>query len=57
VRKKLALDQCEAGEIFSCGVNGCSRHENGKTKPPLSLVKLFKVLDRHPDLPAEIKSA
>ena len=57
VRKKLALDQREAGEIFGGGVNAFSRYENGKTKPPLALVKLLKVLDRHPDLLAEIKSA
>ena len=56
VRKKLALDQREAGEIFGGGVNAFSRYENGKTKPPLALVKLFKVLDRHPDLLAEIRS-
>jgi len=31
--------------------------EHTKTKPPLALVKLLKVLDRHPELPAEIKSA
>lgn len=55
VRKKLALDQREAGEIFGGGVNAFSRYENGKTKPPLSLVKLLKVLDRHPDLLSEIR--
>lgn len=57
VRKKLALDQREAGEIFGGGVNAFSRYENGKTKPPLALVKLLKVLDRHPDLLAEVRSA
>ncbi len=57
VRKKLALDQREAGEIFGGGVNAFSRYENGKTKPPLALVKLLKVLDRHPDLLAEIRPA
>jgi len=57
VRKKLALDQREAGEIFGGGVNAFSRYENGKTKPPLALVKLLKVLDRHPDLLDEIKVA
>jgi HTH-type transcriptional regulator / antitoxin MqsA len=34
-----------------------SRYETGKTKPPLALVKLFKVLDRHPDLLNEIRAA
>lgn len=56
VRKKLALDQREAAEIFGGGVNAFSRYENGKTKPPLALVKLLKVLDRHPDLLSEIRA-
>ena len=56
VRKKLDLDQREAGEIFGGGVNAFSRYENGKTKPPLALVKLLKVLDRHPDLLGEVKA-
>ncbi len=57
VRKKLDLDQREAAEIFGGGVNAFSRYENGKTKPPLALVKLLKVLDRHPDLLAEVRAA
>ena len=57
VRKKLALDQREAAEIFGGGVNAFSRYENGKTKPSLALVKLLKVLDRHPDLLKEVKAA
>ncbi|MDR3553931.1 MAG: type II toxin-antitoxin system MqsA family antitoxin [Syntrophobacteraceae bacterium] len=56
VRKKLDLDQREAGEIFGGGVNAFSRYENGKTKPPLALVKLLKVLERHPDLLEEVRS-
>ena len=57
VRKKLDLDQREAAEIFGGGVNAFSRYENGKTKPPLALVKLLKVLDRHPELLAEVREA
>jgi HTH-type transcriptional regulator/antitoxin MqsA len=57
VRKKLKLDQREAAEIFGGGVNAFSRYENGKTKPPLALVKLLKVLDRHPDLLGEVTRA
>lgn len=57
VRKKLKLDQREAAEIFGGGVNAFSRYENGKTKPPLALLKLLKVLDRHPDLLNEVKTA
>ena len=57
VRKKLALDQREAAEIFGGGVNAFSRYENGKTKPPLALVKLLKVPDRHPELLGEVRAA
>ena len=56
VRKKLDLDQREAAEIFGGGINAFSRYENGKTRPPLALVKLFKLLDRHPDLLDEVKT-
>jgi len=57
VRKKLDLDQRQAAELFGGGVNAFSRYENGKTKPPLALVKLLKLLDRHPDLLTEVKAA
>ena len=57
VRKKLNLGQREAAEIFGGGVNAFSRYENGKTKPPLALVKLFKLLERHPDLLNEVRAA
>ena len=57
VRKQLKLDQREAAEIFGGGVNAFSRYENGKTKPPLALVKLLKVLARHPDLLNEVRTA
>ena len=57
VRKKLALDQREAAEIFGGGVNAFSRYENGNTRPPRALVKLLQVLDRHPDLLDEVRAA
>lgn len=57
VRKKLALDQREAAEIFGGGVDAFSRYEDGKTKPPLALVKLLRLLDRHPELLAEVRTA
>ncbi|NOQ36079.1 MAG: YgiT-type zinc finger protein [Methylococcaceae bacterium] len=56
VRKKLALGQQEAAEIFGGGVNAFSRYETGKTKPPLALVKLLKVLEHHPELLTEIRN-
>jgi HTH-type transcriptional regulator/antitoxin MqsA len=57
VRKKLRLDQREAAEIFGGGVNAFSRYETGRTKPPLALVKLLRLLDRHPELLDEIRAA
>ena len=55
VRRKLKLDQRQAAEIFGGGVNAFSRYETGKTKPPLALVKLLRVLDRHPELLDEVR--
>lgn len=46
----------QAAELFGGGVNAFSRYENGKTKPPLALVKLFKLLDRHPGLLEELRA-
>ncbi len=57
VRRKLALDQREAAEIFGGGVNAFSRYETGRTRPSLALVKLLKLLDRHPELLDEVRAA
>jgi HTH-type transcriptional regulator / antitoxin MqsA len=57
VRKKLDLDQREAANIFGGGANAFSRYETGKTKPPIALVKLLKILDAHPELLVEVKAA
>jgi HTH-type transcriptional regulator/antitoxin MqsA len=54
VRKKLKLDQRQAGEIFGGGVNAFSRYETGKTRPPLATVKLLKLLNNHPELLSEV---
>lgn len=53
-RKNLGLDQKQAAEIFGGGVNAFSRYETGKTKPPVALVKLLRVLKQHPELLSEI---
>jgi HTH-type transcriptional regulator/antitoxin MqsA len=54
VRKKLRLNQKQAGDVFGGGSNAFSRYETGKAKPPVSLVKLLHVLDRHPELLTEV---
>jgi len=44
------------GKRSGGGANAFSRQENGKTKPPLALVKLLMVLDRHPNLLDEVRA-
>jgi HTH-type transcriptional regulator/antitoxin MqsA len=55
VRKKLNLEQREAADLFGGGVNAFSRYETGKAVPPVALVKLLRLLDRHPELLEEIR--
>jgi DNA-binding transcriptional regulator YiaG len=54
VRERFKLNQQQAAKVFGGGANAFSRYESGKTKPPVALVKLFKVLDKHPDLFKEV---
>ena len=54
VREQLNLTQQQAAKVFGGGPNAFSRYESGKTKPPVALIKLFAVLNRHPDLFQEI---
>lgn len=56
VRKRLNIDQREAGELFGGGVNAFSRYETGKTSPPVTIIKLFKMFDKHPELFEEYRS-
>ena len=55
IRKNLGLDQKQAAEIFGGGVNAFSRYETGKTHPPVALVKLLRVIGKHPELLSEIR--
>ena len=57
VRERLNLTQQQAAKVFGGGPNAFSRYESGKTKPPVALVKLFKVLHKHPGLFGEIAEA
>lgn len=57
IRKKLGLTQVEAGELVGVGKLAFSRYERGETQAPEPLVKLLRLVDRHPDLLAEIKVA
>ena len=53
-RKKLGLNQAQAGQLFGGGATAFSEYERGKTQPHKSTLLLLKLLDRHPDLLAEL---
>jgi HTH-type transcriptional regulator/antitoxin MqsA len=55
IRKKLGLRQADAGRLFGGGVSAFSDYERGKTQPHKSTVLLLKLLDKHPELLAEIR--
>lgn len=55
VRKKLGLNQRQAGEIFGGGANAFSRYELGKAKPPQTLLQLFRLLDNDPSRLQELQ--
>lgn len=57
VRRKLRLTQREAAEIAGGGHNAFSRYESGKTRPVAAVFHLFQLLDKHPDLLAEIRAS
>ena len=55
IRKSLKLTQTELSKVVGIGKVAFSRYERGETRPPTPLVKLLKLVERHPDLLAEIR--
>ena len=56
IRKSLKLTQTELAEAFGVGKVAFSRYERGETRPPAPLVKLLKLVERHPELLEEMRS-
>ena len=56
VRKKLGLNQRQAGELFGGGANAFSRYELGKAKPPRTLLQLLRLLNNDPSRLRELES-
>ena len=54
IRKNLKLTQTELSKVVGIGKVAFSRYERGETRPPGPLVKLLKLVERHPDLLAEM---
>ncbi len=57
IRKNLKLTQTELSEVVGIGKVAFSRYEQGETRPPTPLVKLLKLVEKHPDLLAEMSPA
>jgi len=56
IRKSLKLTQTELSKVVGIGKVAFSRYERGETRPPAPLVKLLKLVERHPDLLSEMNS-
>ena len=56
IRKKLKLTQKEAALITGGGHNAFSRYERGEAKPIQAVLNLFRLLDHHPNLLAELRN-
>ncbi len=54
IRKNLKLTQTELAQAFGVGKVAFSRYERGETRPPGPIVKLLRLIERHPELLAEI---
>lgn len=54
IRKSLKRTQAELAAAFGVGKVAFSRYERGETRPPAPLVKLLKLIERHPDLLEEM---
>lgn len=57
IRKRLGLNQADAGRLFGGGVSAFSEYERGKTQPHKSTVLLLKLLDKHPELLRELTTS
>lgn len=55
VRKRLGLTQRAAARLTGGGHNAFSRYERGEATPLPAVVNLFRLLDKHPELLAELR--
>ncbi|EIC30567.1 MULTISPECIES: type II toxin-antitoxin system MqsA family antitoxin [Methylomicrobium] len=55
IRKRLGLNQAEAGRLFGGGVSAFSEYECGKTQPHKSTLLLLRLLNKHPELLNEVR--
>lgn len=56
IRSKPKLSQRAAGEVFKVGPNAFDKYEHGLVEPSGPTVQLMVLLDRHPELLADLRS-
>jgi len=54
IRRKLGLSQVAAARLTGGGHNAFSRYERGEAAPLPAVIKLFQLLDKHPELLKDI---
>jgi len=54
IRRKLGLSQIAAARLTGGGHNAFSRYERGEAAPLPAVVNLFRLLDKHPELLADL---
>jgi HTH-type transcriptional regulator/antitoxin MqsA len=55
LRAKLQLSQREAGTLFKVGESAFDKYERGLVEPSGPTIQLMALLDRHPELVAELR--
>jgi HTH-type transcriptional regulator/antitoxin MqsA len=55
IRKRIGLNQQQAGALFGGGKNAFSRYELGEVSFPKPVSILFSILNKHPKLIDEVK--
>ena len=54
IRRKLGLSQVAAARLTGGGHNAFSRYERGEVAPLPAIIKLLRLLDKHPELLRDI---
>jgi len=54
IRRKLGLSQVAAARLTGGGHNAFSRYERGEVAPLPAVINLFRLLDKHPELLADL---
>ena len=55
IRRKLGLTQREAARLTGGGHNAFSRYERGEATPMPAVLNLFRLLNKHPKLLADLR--